>query len=685
MTTGTIRRAATDGALAWLAYFTVETAFTILIPWLLVPSYQYRELRWGFTVLLFVLYPAFGALSASVITLATRGRLAGVAGQLALVLVFVYDLVFGQDRSPWTFVFGTMAVAIAGLLASSALSEKAARRLGFLTNQWVVALLVAGLPCLARDAIYPSSRLPRMIMLSSYALSVLLFSFLISRATRPGPARRAVITAALAAAVLVISALPKAMPRMEPAGAGKAQAPGDKPNVILVVLDTVRADHLSVYGYARRTTPNLEHFANDAFVYRRALAPADMTLPSHGSLFTGVYASRHGAHMSRQYPHGRPLESPFPTLAEILRGKGYATASIVANAGYLQQGFLIYRGFNYYDDRWPIPFLSDMPQSWLRQVVIRTFRYFVPVGEMGRVYRDARTITAEAVRRLDSMRDEHRPAFLFVNYMDAHFPCSPPAPYDTMFPGKIPSFTSERFVALKVAVAKQQRKITPAERAHLISQYDGGIAYMDSEVARLFAHLKQTGMYDNSFVIVAADHGEAFGDHDRMEHGGISVYQEEVGVPLLIKYPRSERRGSSTEWVSLVDVMPTLLDGLGYAQPGGLDGRSLLAGVPAGRTLITESFLAPEVAKWNERFDRDERAVYDGPMKFITSTRGERELYNLDTDPQESRNLSAAEPATAQVLEAGLHRWLAKVATPGRGTAGQQLRLDTLKSLGYVQ
>jgi arylsulfatase A-like enzyme len=683
---GRIRRSAAEGALAWLAYAVVETAFTVLVPWIAIPAYEYRESNWAFSALLFVLYPAAGALFGAAFALISRGALADSGGTLGLLAVFAAYNLFGNGAGGWTHALVAMTAALAAAILISAVSPAWSRRLAFVRNPWAVALLVAGVPRIVLDLLTFATRKGRVEWALAYAALVLLASFAISRRPQAGLPRRAWIAAALAVATLLACLFPKAQPRIEArSSAGPAPA-ADRPNIILITLDTTRADHLSVYGYARRTTPNLERFASDAFLYEHAIAPADMTLPSHGSLFTGVYASRHGAHMSPDYPRGRPLESKYPTLAEVLRGKGYATSAIVANSGYLQQVFLFYRGFDYYDDRWPTPFLIRLQSSWLRTVVVDFLERAVPLGELNRVYRDAHAITNEAFQALETAHGSGRPLFLFLNYMDAHFPCVPPAPYNSMFPGRDPSFDVRHFRRMKTQVMSLKRPIRAEERNHLISQYDGGIAYMDAELARLFGRLKQLGMYDNSMIVVASDHGEAFGDRHLVEHGGVSVYEEEIRVPLIVKYPHSARRGSSGEAVSLVDVMPTALEAAGGGIPAGLDGVSLLAPPHAGdRLIIGETFASPEQIRWDPSFDRDERAIYSGRLKLIASTKGSRELYDLERDPGEARNLYAAEPGTAKPLEAALRQWVAVAARPQAIGVAPQLRLDALKSLGYVQ
>lgn len=693
MSAGGVGRGAAEGALVWLAYAVVESAFTVLVPWFLLPATEYLQMNWGFTALLFPLYAAAGAVFGALGAAFWRGAPAGLGAMLALVAAFCADYGLAPEAGIRAIPFLVMAVGLGTALVLSAMPG-IWTSLAFLRNPWTVAALLAGVPCVSRDVLSSSMSLAQKAAWTSvYIGFVLLASLLFSRrsARNTGEAARSFVGQAvwpviLSLAVLAACLVPQARPRILPARAAQPRIDAGRPNIILITLDTVRADHLSLYGYARATTPNLERFGSEAMVYRGAIAPADMTLPSHGSIFTGVYASRHGAHISPAFPTGRPLESPYPTLAEILRAKGYATAAVVANSGFLNQVFQMQRGFDYYDDRRPVSFFFDARGSWLRQVVVDEARRVDAANEWCGVYRDAHTITEEAYGVLDRIREERRPVFLFLNYMDAHSPLLPPAPFATKFPGKLASFTPGQYAEMKAEVMSGKRAITAAEKNHLISQYDGGIAFIDSELARLFARLRQLGMYDNSLIVVTADHGEAFGDRNLVEHGGVSVYQDEIGVPLLVRYPHGARRGSIDQPVSLVDVMPTAIETAGYDSPPGLDGGSLQAAASQkGRVIISESFASPELFQWSARFDRDERAIYAGPLKLIASTRGARELYDLSRDPNEIHNLYEADPATAKTLEAGLRQWAATTVRPGVPPGVHQYRLDVLKSLGYLQ
>ncbi|MBI3666425.1 MAG: sulfatase-like hydrolase/transferase, partial [Acidobacteria bacterium] len=218
-------------------------------------------------------------------------------------------------------------------------------------------------------------------------------------------------------------------------------------------------------------------------------------------------------------------------------------------------------------------------------------------------------------------------------------------------------------------------------------QYDGGIAHLDFHLENLFHRLKELGLYQNSLIIITSDHGEAFGDRNLCNHGGISVYQDLVHIPLLIRYPQSGRKEVADEPVSLVDIMPTVLDVLGMEVPKDLDGRSLQK-PDSGRSrlVISECFPGKRLLSWHPRFRRVERALVAGSWKFIHSTAGKRELYDLSKDPDETRNLYTADDGASKDLEARLNQWLQTVPpeTPAPFKLNKEA-LERLRSLGYIQ
>lgn len=297
-------------------------------------------------------------------------------------------------------------------------------------------------------------------------------------------------------------------------------------DVLLFVLDTVRADHLGVYGYDRPTSPAIDAFARDAVVYWTAIAPGTWTPPSHASLLTGLLPSSHLVDYVDETVGGgiHALDSGIVTLAERMQAAGYRTAAFIGNEGYLAPVFGLAQGFETYRTR-NLKSVDDLARvliSWLE-------------------------------------RRRGRPVFVLINVIDAHEPYEPPPPYDRMFPGHLeralPRHPQDALVA-------GGRSPSLEEIAHYVGRYDGEIRHVDDRLGDVLAALKRLGRYDDALVIVTADHGELFGERGRWGHGGDPTYPL-VRVPLIVKYPRGGRVGVERAPVSLTDVPATVLATLG--------------------------------------------------------------------------------------------------------------------------
>lgn len=467
------------------------------------------------------------------------------------------------------------------------------------------------------------------------------------------------------------------------------------PNVILIVLDTVRADHLSLYGYGRETTPNLEVFAREATLYRHAFAASDTTLSTHASLFTGMYAARHGAHLTGRVgdataaakfnwalAHGSRLANEFKTIAEYLKQAKIWTVSIAANHSYVVPEFGFAQGFDYFCSQTPLARRDILPRiSPLR--LVRDARG--DPAALDPPYRRAGDVLAEAARVLRIAEATRQRLFLFVNLMDAHTPYAPPPPFDRRYPGKIEGFTQSIHTAVEKRVM-HGGMIRPAEKVHLLSQYDGGIAYLDFSIGRFLKELKRRDLYDNSLIVITSDHGEAFGDRGLINHG-VSVYQDQVHVPLIVKFPGISARRVSDETTSSIDVMPTILHAATGRVPRHLEGKNLNEeGVAQDRLIISESF---PCSWWPDipRVQRIERAGVSGPMKIIVSSHGDAALYDLRSDPNEADNLCArAMPdGSCEVLAQRLLAAVPKELAAPRPPRLDEETLRNLQSLGYTR
>ena len=470
-----------------------------------------------------------------------------------------------------------------------------------------------------------------------------------------------------------------------------------RPNVLLVVMDTTRVDHLSCYGYPRNTTPHLDRFAEEGIVFEQATAAAPWTLPSHASLFTGLLPSQHRA----DWTHQR-LDDRLVTLAELLREHGYQTAGF-SNNGWIGRALNFDQGFDYFVETWEgNQLVSRLALVGIARKLERMLRRAAGPSERSDRANAART-NREIRRWLDTARDAQRPFFLFVNYLEPHFPYEPPEPYRSRFVQP-----AHQRVARKLNPSAFTRLAPPVQfdatvQATLTDLYDGEIAYLDMRVGELLEGLTARQLLDQTVVIVTSDHGENLGDHAIFEHQ-FCVYETLVHVPLILRYPRRFPAGIRVaEPVSLVDVMPTLVKLLGLeaqtveaASPGRSWVGSGLA-VPPDRTILAEyAPPLPRLKDYRRRnqalderyFTRRLKSLKHGHFKFIWASDGRHELYDVSQDPGESQNLTQTLPDTAREREAELHQLLAAVQPVGTPEDVQPLDEATrqqLRALGYLQ
>lgn len=432
-----------------------------------------------------------------------------------------------------------------------------------------------------------------------------------------------------------------------------ACGPGDGgalPHVIVLSLDTVRADRLGCYGAAPSNTPRLDSLAAGADLHLTCIAPAPWTLPSHASMLTGLFPFEHGTHgfrVDEYVDNAHPLHPDHVTLAEALGEAGYETAGFVANTVYLAARFGLHQGFETYEVR--------------RQ--------------------HAAAMTDRALAFLDG-RAADRPCFLFVNYMDAHRPYGmrPHAELarlpDDEHPAKLLEGLCEQ------VMVRGEAPGTLGERVSAL--YDAGLGGLDREVGRLLDGLAERGLLEDALVVVTSDHGEGFGEHGVVEHGK-DVYQPLVSVPLIVKRPGQSRGRALADVASLVDVPGLVAAELGGATGDRLEGR--FPRRPGSHPVTAEVHYARprELMLYGDRFQRERTALWSGRHKLIVGGGG-LELYDLEDDPGELRDLSKEDPGRAvglaseldDLLEAGAYR--GERLRPISATAAQQ---GELRALGY--
>jgi arylsulfatase A-like enzyme len=371
------------------------------------------------------------------------------------------------------------------------------------------------------------------------------------------------------------------------AGSTPPNSPPNALNLLLVTLDTTRADRLSAYGFQSTSMPAIDRLAREGIVFRQAITAAPLTLPAHCSLLTGLYPVHHGVHDNAD----PPLDSAHVTLAETLHRGGYRTAAFVA-ASVLAADRGLSRGFDIYRDT---TIAGASTPSPLR--------------------RPGNEVVDDALRWLSTGNDSS--FFLWVHLYDAHAPYQPPEPYRTQY---------------------------------ATDPYQGSLAFMDSQLDRVVHALEASKQLSRTVIVVAGDHGESLGDHGELEHG-IFLYDSVLHVPLIMRVPGVGARPFDAV-TSLVDVMPTVL-GFLQIRSSPVDGQDLTAVIrgtaqQVNRTIYSESRY-PERFGWSPL-----RSLHDGRFKFISAPRPE--LYDLEADPFEERNVYSAHSATATALAERLER-----------------------------
>ncbi len=402
-------------------------------------------------------------------------------------------------------------------------------------------------------------------------------------------------------------------------------------NVILITLDTTRADRMGFLGSKRKLTPNLDALARDGIVFTRAYAQAPLTTPSHATILSGTYPQFHNVNMP-----SHPVPENLPFAPAILRGAGYRTAAFVGSI-ILQARNGIALGFDRGFDEYNAGFHSTRP------------------GEDR--YSSNRRRAAEVVARAEKWveKNGNEPFFLWIHLYDPHAPYDPPQPF------------AERF------------RLNP---------YDGEIAYVDSVLGGFFDRLRAAKLFDDTLIAVMADHGEAFGEHGELYHG-LFLYDSTIRVPLLFKLPRQQSAGAIVDaQAQLVDVLPTILEIVGVARPSSIQGRSLLplmkqtAGKASGwddRPAYAETDYPREAYGWSAL-----RALRTGKYLFVQAPRPE--LYETSKDPAEQHDLAPSSPAVARTLAAQVRAFREKTRSP-HGTSSVNLdpeQVEQVNALGYV-
>lgn len=416
------------------------------------------------------------------------------------------------------------------------------------------------------------------------------------------------------------------------------------PNIILVVLDTVRALSMGMYGHERPTSPALDALARRGVVFESAHATTSWTLPSHATLFTGMYPHELSAGWVT------PLDASAPTLAEVLSQAGYRTAGFVANLLYCSRETGLARGFHRYEDA-VVDAAEIAMSSALGRFVVQNPALRRLLDYQDVLGRRTATHIADAFLRWHEGLDGG-PYFAFLNLYDAHAPYLPPEPFATQFATAVERqnhlirHTSKRAGARTAKIGMSPPEIEAELRA-----YEAGIAYMDAELARLFAELDRRGSLDNTIIIVTSDHGELFGEHGQFAHGQ-HLYRPLIEVPLLFAGAVGIDAGRVVKTpVSLRDVPATILDlaGLEPLLPG-MTLAPLWSGTGADASPVLAQ-LEPAPNQTDRQFTASSpmRSLVNGEYHYIGWTEGREQLFHRQNDPEQLHDL-AGDPAYSHVL-----------------------------------
>jgi arylsulfatase A-like enzyme len=477
-----------------------------------------------------------------------------------------------------------------------------------------------------------------------------------------------------------------------------------RPNVLWIVWDTVRADHLGLYGYERETTPNLERWAAGARVFEDCLSTAGYTLPSHGSMFTGLLPSEHCAHND----HPR-LDDRYPTIAELLRSVGYRTYMYSANPHISSAGNLA-QGFDRADHPWSPHFrerakrivrdkLSDEDTS---SELGATFRRAAPGSDRMSIWNIKATgeLAEEAILAWLDSEDARRPFFVFANYMEAHRPLIPPRRYRErmLSPEQVErSYRVNRSWMPTWEYTFGLRDYDDEEIELTRATYDAALAELDELFGHLIETLQERGHLDDTVVILTSDHGEHLGEQHMLDHQH-SVYQPLLRVPLIVHYPPRFAPGREATPVANFDVFPTLLELIGIDPPIGLRSRATSLLSPSSeRPRYAEDPAAARVsiatvklshpdwdpAPWQRRL----RTLVEDDHKLIWGSDGRRELFDLSADPLERDDLIERRDDLASTLQQSLDAYHGSLELCEPGEAPPDLtpqQIERLKALGYI-
>ncbi len=461
------------------------------------------------------------------------------------------------------------------------------------------------------------------------------------------------------------------------------------PNVILIIIDAARQDHLSCYGYDKNTSPFIDDLAKTSLLFQNAYATAPWTVPSHASLFTGLFPSEHKTQNDNLY-----LDKNIPTLSEILASGGYSTVGFSDNM-YVGRATGLHRGFQYFDEVWErYRFKSkfDLLLLGLKRILHMTDR--------------GGKETTDLIIDWLINRDKANPFFMFVNYIDVHQICHPPRSFLIKFGGGQYSYRRmykfmRAYLNGRVKFYTGEIKFSDEDWKNFKWIYDAALYYIDYQINRIYECLTDLGILDNTILIITSDHGTNLGEHGFIHHE-YCLYETLLKIPLIIRYkPLSENKQIMKE-IQLSDIFHMILRMLN------IDGRLVKGERFSLSEILSDTDPSSQIfSEWRRaesniselkkfapdfdfsKFDKGLRSIKIDNYKYIESTNGENELYNLGIDPEEAINILAKDPYKAEEMQQLLRKFEGNLIRQDEEEQYKKLDADEelkkrLRSLGYI-
>jgi arylsulfatase A-like enzyme len=453
------------------------------------------------------------------------------------------------------------------------------------------------------------------------------------------------------------------------------------PNIIIIILDTARAQSFSCYGYNRETTPNIDRISQEGILFENAISPSPWTLPSHASIFTGMYPSRHGCHEKHKF-----LNRNLPTLPEILKNIGYRTIGI-SNNSWISRNFGFERGFDTFIKLWQIiQYETDLADASAKgkdkykRAMSLLFKGnpFVNIvnGVYGKYFWRRYDYGARRINRIvkkllhEELARSTPPFFIFINYLEPHLIYRAPDPFFSMF-------LAEN-VSKKEALSVNQNAwnymggifpMTEADFEVLRALYDAELFYLDYRIGEVYEFLKETNLLGNTLLIITSDHGENIGEHNLMDHQ-YCLYDTLLKVPFIMRLPGVFEDGKRIgNIVQTTDIFPTIIELLSLQDHrllGGIQGESLLRN--GNNRFAVSEYIAPQppIEEISRRYPEGNFSKYNSSLtsmrshewKLIVSSSGKDELFNVIEDQDETQNLLNVHKSIFKDMRSMIDSWV---------------------------